>query len=180
MPRFLMITNSALRPITLCLVSDARRMNDVIRIARTNCDDPRFRDLESLLNAEMSERYGELQKWYDQFNIIKSNATVVVAYAGDLPIGCGCLREFGEEAAEIKRMFVKPGFRGTGIAEKILLELEKWASELGYSVTVLETAIKQPEAIRFYTRLGYKRIENYGQYAGNDNSICMSKRLRFP
>lgn len=146
-------------------------------ITRTDSNDPHFRDLERLLNDEMSGRYGELQKWYNQFNIIESNNTVVVAFAEGLHVGCGCIREFDDVSAEIKRMFVKPEYRGTGIAEKILLELEKWASELGFSVTVLETAIKQPEAIRFYTRLGYKRIENYGQYAGNKNSVCMRKRL---
>ena len=146
-------------------------------ITRTDSDDPDFRDLEKMLDVEITGRYGELQKWYNQFNIIESNKTVVVAYAGDLPVGCGCFKVFDEASAEIKRMFVKPTYRGTGIAEKILLELEKWASELGFSVTVLETAIKQPEAIRFYTKLGYKRIENYGQYAGNQNSICMSKKL---
>ncbi len=146
-------------------------------ITRTDSDDPDFRDLVKLLDSEMTGRYGELQKWYNQFNIIEFNKTVIVAYTGDLPVGCGCFRVFDDVSAEIKRMFVKPEYRGTGIAEKILLELEKWASELGFSVTVLETAIKQPEAIRFYTRLGYKRIENYGQYAGNQNSICMSKKL---
>lgn len=148
-----------------------------IKITRTDSDNPGFRDLERMLNAEMYSRYGELQKWYDQFNIIESNKTVVVAFDGSVPAGCGCIRKFDAVSAEIKRMFVKPGHRGTGIAEKILLELETWATELGYSSTVLETALKQPEAIRFYTRMGYTRIENYGQYAGNQNSICMRKTL---
>ena len=146
-------------------------------ITRTDSDNPGFRELIKLLDSEMTERYGELQKWYNQFNIIESNKTVVLACDGDIPVGCGCFRIFGDVSVEIKRMFVKPQYRGTGTAEKILFELEKWASEQGFSVAVLETAIKQPEAIRFYTRLGYKRTENYGQYAGNQNSICMSKKL---
>ena len=146
-------------------------------ITRTDSNNPDFRDLVIQLDSELTSRYGELQKWHDQFNIIESNNTVIVAYNGDLPVGCGCFKVFDDVSAEIKRMFVKPEYRGTGIAEKILLELEKWASELGFKFTVLETAIKQPEAIRFYTRLNYKRIENYGPYAGNQNSICMRKKL---
>lgn len=150
---------------------------NTIRITRTDSDNPGFRELISLLDAEMTQRYGELQKKYNQFNIIESNTTVVVAYDLDSPVGCGCFRRYDKVTAEIKRMFVKPGYRGTGIAEKILTELERWASESGYSSAILETAIKQPEAIRFYTRLGYVRIPNYGQYEGDENSICMSKEI---
>lgn len=146
-------------------------------LIRTTSDNPHFRELENMLNSEMTSRYGELQKWYNQFNIIESNKTVVVAYTGTIPAGCGCIRKYNDVSAEIKRMFVKPENRGTGIAGKILHEIEKWASELGFSYTVLETAIKQPEAIRFYIKSGYFRIENYGQYAGNQNSICMKKIL---
>lgn len=160
----------------------ARQLNrtdmNPIEIIRTDSDNPDFRYLENMLDAEMINRYGEIQKWYGQFNTINSKKTVVVAYSAVEPVGCGCFRELGESSAEVKRMFVKTGFRGTGVAEKILIELEKWASELGYSATVLETGIKQPEAIRFYTKLGYTRIENYGQYAGNNNSLCFRKYLK--
>ena len=89
-------------------------------ITRTDSDNPDFRDLVKLLDSEMTGRYGELQKWYNQFNIIESNKTVIVAYAGDLPVGCGCFKIFDDVSSEIKRMFVKPEYRGTGIAEKIL------------------------------------------------------------
>jgi putative acetyltransferase len=146
-------------------------------ITRTDSDNPDFRGLVLLLDTELTSLYGELQKWHDQFNIIESNKTVVVAYNGDLPVGCGCFKVFDDVSAEIKRMYVKPEYRGTGIAEKILLELEKWASELGNNFIVLETAIKQPAAIRFYTRLNYKKIENYGPYIGIESSICMRKKL---
>ena len=74
-------------------------------------------------------------------------------------------------------MVVKPECRGNGIAKLILLELEKWAMEKGFTKSVLETGVKQPEAIRFYTKLGYVKTQNYGQYIGNENSICMSKKL---
>jgi GNAT superfamily N-acetyltransferase len=103
--------------------------------------------------------------------------TVVIGYIGSKPVGCGCFKVFNNNAIEIKRMVVRPESRGSGIAKLILSELEKWAIEKGFSVSVLETGIKQPEAIRFYTKLGYTRIDNYGQYKDNQNSICMSKAL---
>jgi len=47
-----------------------------------------------------------------------------------------------------------------------------------FAKSVLETGVRQPEAIRFYTKLGCDKIDNYRQYIGNSNSICMSKELR--
>jgi putative acetyltransferase len=45
-------------------------------------------------------------------------------YQDDAAIGCGALKEFDSDTAEIKRMFVHPDYRGIGIASNILKELE--------------------------------------------------------
>jgi GNAT superfamily N-acetyltransferase len=74
-------------------------------------------------------------------------------------------------------MFVKPEFRGRGISRQILSELEKWAAELGYKKSVLETGDRQNEAIHLYHHSGYTEIPNYGNYEGTQTSICMSKKL---
>ena len=83
-----------------------------------------------------------------------------------------------QHTVEIKRMFVRPENRGSGAAKQLLDELEKWAIEFGCSRAVLETGMKNPEAIRFYTKSGYATIENYGQYVGMETSICMAKTFR--
>jgi hypothetical protein len=59
----------------------------------------------------------------------------------------------------------------------VLRELETWAGELHYTSCLLETGLKQPEAIRLYEKNGYALIPNYGQYAGVDNSVCFEKVL---
>ncbi len=79
---------------------------------------------------------------------------------------------------EIKRMFTLPEARGIGIASLILAALESWAAELDFSKCILETGFKQPEAIALYEKNGYSRIENYGQYAGVENSLCFEKKLK--
>ncbi len=56
-------------------------------------------------------------------------------------------------------------------------ELEVWATELSYEKCVLETGKRQQEAIALYTKNGYKRIPNYGQYTGVENSLCFEKIL---
>jgi GNAT superfamily N-acetyltransferase len=74
-------------------------------------------------------------------------------------------------------MFVLLEKRGNGIAQEIVLELQKWTKELGYKKCVLETGIRQTEAVKFYQKNGFQRIENYGQYKGKKNSICFEKTL---
>jgi putative acetyltransferase len=152
--------------------------NENVRINRVKSDNRDFHGLVEFLDNELNARYGELQAQYDRYNKIDNIDTVVIGYVNDIPAGCGCFKIINEDVIEIKRMYVKPEFRGSGIAGMILSELEAWAVEKGLSVAILETAIKQAEAIRFYTRLGYKSIENYGQYAGNENSLCFSKELK--
>ena len=98
-------------------------------------------------------------------------------YEDDVPVACGAIREFSQDAMEVKRMFTLPASRGKGFAIKILSELEKWARELKYKKCVLETGKRQPEAIALYHKAGYKIISNYGKYAGIENSVCFEKEL---
>ena len=74
-------------------------------------------------------------------------------------------------------MFVNPDFRGKRIAAKVLNELENWATELGYERCILETGLKQPEAIALYERCNYQKIKNYDQYEGIEESVCYEKIL---
>ncbi len=134
-------------------------------------------ELVRLLDADLNSRYGIVQAQYDQFNSLASVDAAVVADLSGQPVGCGCYRRMDDTTTEIKRMFVRPENRGSGAAARLLAELESWAIEAGFTRAVLETGIKNPEAIRFYTKSGYTSIENYGQYVGMENSICMSKSL---
>ena len=75
-------------------------------------------------------------------------------------------------------MFVKPEYRGRGVAMLILKELESWAKELNFSTCILETGKKQIEAISLYKKAGYMQITSYGQYKNVENSVCMKKEIR--
>ena len=101
----------------------------------------------------------------------------IMIYIDDAAVGCGAFKRHSEEAAEIKRMFVKPENRGERIAAQILTELEMWAREMDFSECVLETGFKQPEAIALYKRCDYEVITNYGQYAEVTTSVCMKKKI---
>ncbi len=72
-------------------------------------------------------------------------------------------------------MFVLPEKRGIGIASTILKELEKWTSELNFRKCILETGIRQQEAIALYKKNNYNPIPNYGQYEQVKSSVCFEK-----
>ena len=149
----------------------------MITLKRTTSADLDFQNLIVFLDEDLRLRDGEEHSFYNQFNNIDEIRNVVVYYIENTPVGCGAFKKFDIKTAEIKRMFVHSDFRGKGIAVIILKELELWASEIDYSEFVLETGIKQPEAIRLYEKSGYSLIPNYGQYKNVLNSVCMKKTI---
>lgn len=150
----------------------------MIKLSRTDSSDPAFAELVRRLDADLAERDGADYAFYAQFNSLDRGTHVVVAYAEAEPVGCGAIKPFATDAVEVKRMFVDPAWRGLGVATRVLRELENWAVELGHARCLLETGRRQPEAIALYRKLGYARIDNYGPYAGVENSLCFGKGLR--
>ncbi len=149
----------------------------MINLVRTDSGNSRFRELVALLDRDLQIRDGEEHSFYAQFNKIDKIREVVVAYENEKAIGCGAFKKYSADVAEIKRMFVRPENRGRGIAGQILNELETWAKELKFSECVLETGVKQPEAIGLYKKSGYKKTPSYGQYLNVKNSVCMKKLI---
>ena len=150
--------------------------NDV-SLKRTNSDDPHFRSLVAFLDADLAIRDGKDHAFFAQYNKIDAIKYVVVAYYDNEPAGCGAIKNFEGDTMEVKRMYVKPEFRGKGIARNVLRELEKWTAELGFTNCILETGKRQPEAIALYRTSGYELIPNYGQYANVETSVCMKKHV---
>jgi putative acetyltransferase len=148
----------------------------MIRIIRTNSDNPEFRTLVKELDADLAIRDGSEHAFYAQFNKVDMIKHVVLAYEGT-PVGCGAIKELTPDSMEVKRMYTLPAKRGKGVASAVLKELEKWSAELSYKNCRLETGKKQPEAIALYLKNDYKLIPNYGQYAGVDNSVCFEKHI---
>jgi len=103
----------------------------------------------------------------------------LIAYVDGVPAGCGGWRTAVEDgdAAEIKRMYVVDSARGRGLSRQVLAHLETTAREAGLRRMVLETGVRQPEAISLYTTSGYERIANFGVYRDDPNSRCFGKPL---
>lgn len=86
---------------------------------------------------------------------------LLVAYRGGRPAGCVALRDLGDGAAEMKRMFVPEAFRGLGIGRALAQRIVEEARELGYRRLRLDTSHRQMEAIRLYEGLGFRRVPPY-------------------
>lgn len=93
------------------------------------------------------------------------------------PAGCVGVKLFGTEYAEVKRMYVRPQFRGHGFAKALLQHIEDYTRAHGITCLRLETGIYQTEAIGLYERLGFQRIPPFGSYTDDPLSQCYEKQL---
>jgi GNAT superfamily N-acetyltransferase len=148
----------------------------VIRAVDPGCQESI--DLQWEMRRELDAMYNETTidpPPLEQFRLPR--AAFLIAWLDDMPIGCGAITTLDERTAHLKRVFVRPGFRGHGFGRLIMNALEEKAAELGYSVLFLETADKQLEAIGMYTSLGYERVPCAGRVTCSEQSICFEKKI---
>lgn len=100
-----------------------------------------------------------------------------VARRGGTAVGCGAVRVLDRRHGEIKRMFVAPSERGTGLGRAILDHLEAKSREEGLERLSLETGIHQPEALGLYRAAGYLETAPFGGYRHDPLSTFMTKSL---
>jgi putative acetyltransferase len=148
--------------------------------------DPRVAPLLVELDAYLYRIYPveefppEINHILDPQSLTHSSVTFLVAWVADQAVGCGAVRRMTDEEGaygEIKRMFVKPEMRGQQIAEKILQHLDTAVRSEGISRLLLETGVRQPEAMRLYERCGYTVRGSFGGYSDDFVSVFMEKSL---
>jgi GNAT superfamily N-acetyltransferase len=107
-----------------------------------------------------------------------------VGYLEGRPVATGAWRRRTDvevdgtrQTAEVKRMYVAPGARRLGLARAMLAHLEQTARTAGAEVMVLETGIRQPEAIRLYLSVGYTPVPGFGYYKDAPLSRCFARSL---
>ena len=141
--------------------------------------------LVAAVQQEYVERYGGPDESpVDPLMFEPPHGTFLVGYVDGEPVASGAWRRrtdvpgFGAAPlAELKRMYVVPRARGAGHARAVLAELERTAAAAGVEVMVLETGLRQPEAIGLYTSSGYERITPFGHYRDSPLNRCFAKRL---
>ena len=114
---------------------------------------------------------------YSVEKLIRQGVTFFVMRHDGIAAGCGGVQFYGMEYGEIKRMFVRPQFRGLGLAKLMLDHLETHAREHNIRLLRLETGIHQKEAIGLYERMGFQSIPPFGEYIEDPLSKFFEKRI---
>ena len=136
------------------------------------------------LEEDLGVRYADIDVLADvdlaEMNRLRDDALFLVARVDGEAVGCGALRPHDDGVGEVKRMYVAPSARGTGVGRALLDELRAAAVGLGYRRLVLETGIRQPEAMALYESVGWRPIANYGAYSAAEWSRCYELSLVSP
>lgn len=86
---------------------------------------------------------------------------LLLAYFNNEPVGCVALRKFGESTCEMKRLYVRPPFRGLGIGRRLAEDIIDGARQRGYRIMRLDTIATMFEAINLYKSLGFQERDSY-------------------
>jgi putative acetyltransferase len=111
--------------------------------------------------------------------LLREEVAFFLLRAEGTPAACGGIKLFGTDYGELKRMYVRPRFRGRGFGKLMLDHLADYARQQGISLLRLETGIHQREAIGLYERMGFQRIPPFPPYRRDPLSRCYEKRLSF-
>jgi GNAT superfamily N-acetyltransferase len=157
-----------------------------VEIRPTRFGAPVARTLIDAAMAELAARYGGSgdENPISAVEFDPPEGCFLVAWREGQPVACGGWRnlgfirsDFGEDVAELKRMYATPTVRGSGVAAALLRALEEAARQAGVRRLILETGDRQPEAIRFYGKQGYTAVPHYGYYKDAPGVVSLGKDL---
>lgn len=129
------------------------------------------------LEAELEPLYpSKSRHGFSVEKLIAENVAFFVLRVEGKPVGCGGIKLF-DDYGELKRMYIRPEFRGQGYAKMMLNNLEDYARMNNVQLVRLETGIHQLEAIGLYERSGYRLIGPFGSYGEDPFSRFYEKRI---
>jgi ribosomal protein S18 acetylase RimI-like enzyme len=120
-----------------------------------------FREYEAYLNVDLCFQGFEEELAGLPGNYAPPDGALLIGLSGNEAVGCVAVRRLDPETCEMKRLFVKPRVRRSGLGRRLAQEIISAAQALGYSLMRLDTLDKLSEAIRLYESLGFKRTGPY-------------------
>ena len=149
-----------------------------IVISEERADTPDAAALIDELDAHLASLYAvESRHGFSVEKLRQDGVAFFVSRDDGRAAGCGGVLLVEQAYAEIKRMYVRPAFRGRGLGRRMLDHLVAHARARGLTVIRLETGIHQQEAIALYERSGFRRIPPFGPYRDDPVSRCYEKRV---
>ncbi|AYD01927.1 GNAT family N-acetyltransferase [Neorhizobium sp. NCHU2750] len=150
-----------------------------VTIATERPNQPEVIALIELSDAYMASLYPPEGNFaVDLDALSQPDISFLVARLDGKAVGCGGIKWFDDDSAELKRIFVHDDARGHGIGRKIMAELEALAAARAADRLYLETGPLNVEAVRLYQALGYSTCGPFSDYEENPHSLFMTKILR--
>ncbi|HSE31571.1 MAG TPA: GNAT family N-acetyltransferase [Pyrinomonadaceae bacterium] len=109
--------------------------------------------------------------------LLRERVVFFVTYYDGQLAGCGGIKMF-DDYGEVKRMFVRPIFRGNGLGKAMLNHLAEYARSKQILLLRLETGIYEVEAISLYEGFGFRRRSPFGEYQEDPLSVYLEKSVR--
>jgi putative acetyltransferase len=138
-----------------------------IRIAEARWPDDRsiveglFREYMSSLTEDISFQNPDDELAGLPGKYARPGGVVLIAWDGTQAAGAIACRMFEPGVCEMKRLYVRPVFRGRGIARDLANELIEDARERGYRTMLLDTLVSMQSARVLYRDLGFRPVESY-------------------
>ena len=146
------------------------------QITQERPDAPDAIALIAELEAQLEPHYPRTSRHgYSVEKLLAEGVAFFVIRSDGTPAGCGGIQLVGRQYGELKRMYVRPQFRGSGYAKLLITRLAAYAREHGVQLLRLETGIYQQEAIGLYERMGFQRIPPFGAYREDPLSLFFEK-----
>ena len=135
-----------------------------------------FQEYANSLNISLA-----FQNFDEELNIINSmygspTGCLLLVYDNKLLIACAAYRKIGDNICELKRMYIKPDYRGKGVGQEIMNILCTRAKLNGYTLMRLDTLDTMTPAIKLYSNNGFYTIDAY-YHNPNEGVVYMEKSL---
>jgi ribosomal protein S18 acetylase RimI-like enzyme len=141
-------------------------------------DTPEAMALIAELEAQLATFYPvESRHGFSVERLLAESVAFCVLRVDGQPAGCGGIKLFGRDYGELKRMYVRPQFRGAGFGQMLIDHLAAHARANGVRRLRLETGIHQAAAIKLYESAGFRRIPPFPPYQPDPLSLCFEKLL---
>jgi GNAT superfamily N-acetyltransferase len=148
-------------------------------------------EIRRAMPSEIDTAHAIVEEYYEAMRVVARDtreefarlyfgegAGIWLAWLEEKIIGCIGLRAIPRftDSGEVKRLYVRPEYRGHGIAVALHDALETYARDFGYRCLYLDTVDNMASAIRFYEQQGYERCARYNK--NPQATIYMRKELR--
>jgi putative acetyltransferase len=136
-----------------------------------------FREYEAWLDVDLCFQSFEEELKNLSGKYAQPSGRLFLALIDEKPAGCIALRKLDAETCEMKRLFVRDAFRGSGLGKQLIELLISEAAEIGYKRMRLDTLPdKMPKAVRLYHSYGFRKIEPYYENPHKE-TLFMEKEL---